>query len=557
MSLVGAPQVAAVVGISAPGADSPQGTFSATTVQVDGVDEADLVKYDGQLHLHDAPAERAAKPGFTRNVLTIARTDPATAGYADRVGVHGARRADAACRSCISCSRSRAPRSFSRRSVRTTEAGCGGPAIATAGAPARSHAHPAARRARPCQRLAGVGARARWLVARQPQDRRHALSGEQLSAATRGHASCPRTRRNASARTSCASATLRRADLLPSYRENGGARRQLLAAVTACWRPISASTMRTRTWSSSRPSICRQRRITDVNCVSTNVNGVYVSRDSLYVGGAGRLDPGGDVHRAAQVRAGRRRHQLSRQRRGRRSDRLAERVVLPGRARRRSAHRDVASSLPAAATSSIACTCCARRRTSALNVIATLPNSQRTERIGKPGEQVHAVRFFGDRAYVVTARVVDPLYVLDLSEPEDPVIAGTLEIPGVSTYPAAARRGRRGSRAGGRRADRRHGYPRRREDRAVRRARHPAAALDRQSHLRPARLLQRSDERSARSHAAFACRRTACASRCRSTCSPRPRQDIAGAVRLDLLGLAPVRDQRARTAARRSSTSRA
>jgi hypothetical protein len=38
------------------------------------------------------------------------------------------------------------------------------------------------------------------------------------------------------------------------------------------------------------------------------------------------------------------------------------------------------------------------------------------------------------RAYVVTARIVDPLYVLDLSVPEDPVIAGTLEIPGVSTY---------------------------------------------------------------------------------------------------------------------------
>ena len=70
----------------------------------------------------------------------------------------------------------------------------------------------------------------------------------------------------------------------------------------------------------------------------------------------------------------------------------------------------------------------------ALSVIATLPNSQRAERIGKPGESVHAVRFFGNRAYVVTARLVDPLYVLDLSVPEDPVSAGTLEIPGVSTF---------------------------------------------------------------------------------------------------------------------------
>ena len=70
----------------------------------------------------------------------------------------------------------------------------------------------------------------------------------------------------------------------------------------------------------------------------------------------------------------------------------------------------------------------------ALALIATLPNSQRAAAIGKPGEAVHSVRFMGDRGYVVTARIVDPLYVLDLSVPEDPVIAGTLEIPGVSTY---------------------------------------------------------------------------------------------------------------------------
>ena len=43
MSLVGAPQIAAVVGISAPRADSAQGTFLSTG-QVDGVDEADLLE---------------------------------------------------------------------------------------------------------------------------------------------------------------------------------------------------------------------------------------------------------------------------------------------------------------------------------------------------------------------------------------------------------------------------------------------------------------------------------------------------------------------------------
>lgn len=69
-----------------------------------------------------------------------------------------------------------------------------------------------------------------------------------------------------------------------------------------------------------------------------------------------------------------------------------------------------------------------------LAVLARLPNAQHPAPIGKPGEQVHAVRFFGERAYVVTARVTDPLYAIDLSRPVDPFIAGELEIPGVSTY---------------------------------------------------------------------------------------------------------------------------
>jgi hypothetical protein len=69
-----------------------------------------------------------------------------------------------------------------------------------------------------------------------------------------------------------------------------------------------------------------------------------------------------------------------------------------------------------------------------LQQISTIPNDQRPAPIGKPGEQVWAVRFFAERAYVVTARIIDPLYILDLANPADPVLAGELEIPGVSTY---------------------------------------------------------------------------------------------------------------------------
>ena len=75
-----------------------------------------------------------------------------------------------------------------------------------------------------------------------------------------------------------------------------------------------------------------------------------------------------------------------------------------------------------------------RERTAdaSLQPVGQLPNPQRPEPIGKPGEQVYGVRFLGDRAYVVTFRVTDPLYVLDLADPADPKRAGELELPGYS-----------------------------------------------------------------------------------------------------------------------------
>ncbi len=49
-------------------------------------------------------------------------------------------------------------------------------------------------------------------------------------------------------------------------------------------------------------------------------------------------------------------------------------------------------------------------------------------------EQIYAVRFIGDLGYVVTFRQIDPLYVIDLSDPTNPVEAGELKIPGYSAY---------------------------------------------------------------------------------------------------------------------------
>lgn len=49
-------------------------------------------------------------------------------------------------------------------------------------------------------------------------------------------------------------------------------------------------------------------------------------------------------------------------------------------------------------------------------------------------ESLHATRFDGTRAYVVTFFQIDPLWVVDLSDPTRPRIAGELEVPGWSTY---------------------------------------------------------------------------------------------------------------------------
>lgn len=48
------------------------------------------------------------------------------------------------------------------------------------------------------------------------------------------------------------------------------------------------------------------------------------------------------------------------------------------------------------------------------------------------GESLYAVRFVGDRAYFVTFRQVDPLFVVDFTDPVKPTVRGVLHIPGFS-----------------------------------------------------------------------------------------------------------------------------
>lgn len=69
-----------------------------------------------------------------------------------------------------------------------------------------------------------------------------------------------------------------------------------------------------------------------------------------------------------------------------------------------------------------------------LKTVSAVPNAARPESIGKPFEQLYATRFVGNRLYAVTFRLTDPLYSIELGDPTDPRIGGSLEIPGFSEY---------------------------------------------------------------------------------------------------------------------------
>ncbi len=51
-----------------------------------------------------------------------------------------------------------------------------------------------------------------------------------------------------------------------------------------------------------------------------------------------------------------------------------------------------------------------------------------------PGENIYSARFIGGRGYLVTFKQIDPLFVIDLSVPTAPRILGELKIPGYSNY---------------------------------------------------------------------------------------------------------------------------
>lgn len=51
-----------------------------------------------------------------------------------------------------------------------------------------------------------------------------------------------------------------------------------------------------------------------------------------------------------------------------------------------------------------------------------------------PGETIYSTRMIDNKVYMVTFRQVDPFYVIDTTTPEKPVVLGYLKIPGYSSY---------------------------------------------------------------------------------------------------------------------------
>jgi uncharacterized secreted protein with C-terminal beta-propeller domain len=56
------------------------------------------------------------------------------------------------------------------------------------------------------------------------------------------------------------------------------------------------------------------------------------------------------------------------------------------------------------------------------------------EGLGKPNESIMSVRFQGPLAYIVTFLRTDPLYIIDLSNPSNPLIREEIVLPGFDTY---------------------------------------------------------------------------------------------------------------------------
>jgi len=224
------------------------------------------------------------------------------------------------------------------------------------------------------------------------------------------------------------------ADLLPKYRVNDGDYQPLVREEN-CYLPkqIEANEGYADLVTISAIDL-RQQSVVSSACVNARLSGLYMSLDSLYLGSSDgwgsdqktalhkfAVEQGEIDYRGSGLVPGGLNWSAPSFSMDERDDYL--RVVTSVR----HSWNDIDHGLHVLKES-------ADETSDELDLVARLPNQEQPDAIGKPGEDIFAVRFLGDRAYIVTFERIDPLYVIDLSDNENPFIAGELEIPGVSTY---------------------------------------------------------------------------------------------------------------------------
>jgi uncharacterized secreted protein with C-terminal beta-propeller domain len=156
----------------------------------------------------------------------------------------------------------------------------------------------------------------------------------------------------------------------------------------------------------------------DSDAVMTDASTVYASPKSVYVATAGGWERGDtSIHRFDVNGAERTDYRASGE--------------VPGELLNQFSLSEHNGMLRAASTSTD------NESQSYVTVLAT--KGARLEKAGQVGglgrgERIYAVRFIGDRGYVVTFRQTDPLYTLDLADPAHPRVAGELKILGYSAY---------------------------------------------------------------------------------------------------------------------------
>jgi hypothetical protein len=419
------------VGIAFDTSTTLTASHSNTTIQIEGIDEADAVKYDGR-HIFAARPEAvpasSTSPQWSRNVLDIARTNAAT-GTVEPVS-----------KFVIEGEQSTTPLLYQL-------AGADGRAeeIVAVSQNFRGWLLPqpiiAALVVQPDRttiQLLDVRDPAHvsqtwklemdgWLRAsRMIGDTLYLVSSYRPRVADLILPADTQEKREANERKILSTSSR---ELMPQYWENGGTPRPL-TVYDGCLiaQQTDSSDAYTDLLVISAINL-RTRRVTDVNCLSTNVGGVYMSTDSLYIAGTGTGSRDSDAAPMTVL------HKFA-VREGDVSYRATGAVVGTVGWSNPSYFMDEHEGDLRILTSqnNVHRLTVLRESGPNLMLVSSIPNSQRPAPIGKPGEQVYAVRFMGERAYVVTFRMTDPLYVMDLRDPANPAIAGQLEIPGFSTY---------------------------------------------------------------------------------------------------------------------------